>query len=407
MKETYRVLPVWAGDVSGIAGALYEFGGMTVIHDPSGCNSTYNTHDELRWYREPSNIFISGLNMKDAVLGNDERFIRDILDAQNALPSRPEFIALCNSPVPWLNGTDFEAIAGILERKTGIPSFYVPSNGCHDYARGAGLAWQRLLQKFLGERKNTAAKACVRRKEGEAISVNVFGMMPLDFAAEGSALSLEKLLRKRGLRIRTALADGNTCSFRRLPDMAEADVSLVLSKAGLPPAKYLSDRYGIPYVIGVPLDDEDDPTLQQLVTAGFKGAALREKEPENEAPDSRPPVIFLTEPVLGASLASMVRRRTGRKTIVVDPLETDPSVRIPGVDAAHFGEEEIEAFLTSFPDADLVCDPMYDNILPEPDRTRRIFLPTLALSGRIYRNHFVNYFDRGISDRLVRLLLSG
>ena len=53
MKETYRVLPVWAGDVSGIAGALYEFGGMTVIHDPSGCNSTYNTHDELRWYREP------------------------------------------------------------------------------------------------------------------------------------------------------------------------------------------------------------------------------------------------------------------------------------------------------------------------------------------------------------------
>ena len=118
-------------------------------------------------------------------------------------------------------------------------------------------------------------------------------------------------------------------------------------------------------------------------------------------------MIFLTEPVLGASLASMVRRRTGRKTIVVDPLETDPSVWIPGVDAAHFGEEEIEAFLTRFPDADLICDPMYDHILSEPDRTRRIFLPTLALSGRIYRNHFVNYFDSGISDRLVRLLLSG
>ena len=44
MKKTYRILPVYTGDVSGAASALYELGGMTVIHDPSGCNSTYNTH---------------------------------------------------------------------------------------------------------------------------------------------------------------------------------------------------------------------------------------------------------------------------------------------------------------------------------------------------------------------------
>ena len=42
MRKTYRILPVYTGDVSGAASALYEFGGMTVIHDPSGCNSTYN-----------------------------------------------------------------------------------------------------------------------------------------------------------------------------------------------------------------------------------------------------------------------------------------------------------------------------------------------------------------------------
>ena len=59
MKEAYRILPVCAGDVSGIASALYELGGMVVIHDPSGCNSTYNTHDEIRWYDQESYIFIS------------------------------------------------------------------------------------------------------------------------------------------------------------------------------------------------------------------------------------------------------------------------------------------------------------------------------------------------------------
>ena len=60
MKEAYRILPVCAGDVSGIASALYELGGMVVIHDPSGCNSTYNTHDEIRWYDQESRRYRGG-----------------------------------------------------------------------------------------------------------------------------------------------------------------------------------------------------------------------------------------------------------------------------------------------------------------------------------------------------------
>ena len=415
MKETYRVLPVWAGDVSGIAGALYEFGGMTVIHDPSGCNSTYNTHDELRWYREPSSIFISGLNMKDAVLGNDDRFISDILDTVGSLPARPEVIALCNSPVPWLNGTDFEAIAAILEHKSGIPSFYVPSNGCHDYARGAGLAWKKLLQTFAGRPETfagggqgeaTAEQFDSGKTDDGAVSVNVLGMMTLDYAAEGSAHSLETLLRKRGFRIQSCLGLGDFADLRRIPDCTRADVSLVLSKAGLLPARYLRDKYGIPYVTGVPLADESDPVLKSLGDEKPQ-SDFNEKRHADGEQDSHSPVIFITEPVLGASLAAMVRRKTGRKTIVIDPLETDPSAQIPGVDASLFGEEEIEAFLARFPDADFICDPMYDSILPHENRTRRVFLPTLALSGRIYRKHFVNYFEKGMSDRLLGALASG
>ena len=98
MKEAYRILPVCAGDVSGIASALYELGGMVVIHDPSGCNSTYNTHDEIRWYDQESYIFISGLNMRDAILGNDRKFIDDIVEAAGELDPKPCFIAICNSP---------------------------------------------------------------------------------------------------------------------------------------------------------------------------------------------------------------------------------------------------------------------------------------------------------------------
>ncbi|MBR5753288.1 MAG: hypothetical protein IKX83_02260, partial [Clostridia bacterium] len=40
----------YTSDLSGVCSALYELGGLLVMHDASGCNSTYATHDEPRWY---------------------------------------------------------------------------------------------------------------------------------------------------------------------------------------------------------------------------------------------------------------------------------------------------------------------------------------------------------------------
>ena len=81
MRQSYRMIPVYTADVSGVCSALYELGGMTVMHDPSGCNSTYNTHDEIRWYDQDSLIYISGLTEIDAIMGNDEKFLDDIKEA--------------------------------------------------------------------------------------------------------------------------------------------------------------------------------------------------------------------------------------------------------------------------------------------------------------------------------------
>ena len=73
MRQSYKIIPVYTADVSGVCSALYELGGMVVMHDPSGCNSTYNTHDEIRWYDQDSLIYISGLTEIDAVMGNDAK----------------------------------------------------------------------------------------------------------------------------------------------------------------------------------------------------------------------------------------------------------------------------------------------------------------------------------------------
>lgn len=119
MKRTNRILPVYAADISGICSALYELGGMTVMHDASGCNSTYTTHDEPRWYSMDSMVYISALSELEAVMGDDEKLVRDIVDA--ALNLCPAFICMGGTPIPMMMGTDFKGIARMIENKTGIP----------------------------------------------------------------------------------------------------------------------------------------------------------------------------------------------------------------------------------------------------------------------------------------------
>ena len=82
MKRINRILPVYAADISGVCSALYELGGMTVMHDASGCNSTYTTHDEPRWYSMDSMVYISALSELEAVMGDDDKLVRDIVDAE-------------------------------------------------------------------------------------------------------------------------------------------------------------------------------------------------------------------------------------------------------------------------------------------------------------------------------------
>lgn len=116
-----KVISIYAADTSGVCSALYELGGMTVVHDASGCNSTYATHDEPRWYDRKSMIYISALTEADSVMGNDGKFIRDVAKAAGELS--PKFIAICGSPMPAMTGFDYSSAAEEIERETGLITF--------------------------------------------------------------------------------------------------------------------------------------------------------------------------------------------------------------------------------------------------------------------------------------------
>lgn len=241
MRQAYRIIPIYTSDVSGVCSALYELGGMVVIHDPSGCNSTYNTHDEIRWYNQDSLIFISGLTEIDAVMGNDEKFLSDIKEAAGEL--HPKFIALVSSPIPFMNGTDFPALAKVLETETGIPAFAVPTNGMHDYVYGAGKALEEIARRFVPEQ--------MEDRNGSERTVNLLGATPLDFGPISKVEELKKNLEQYEWKVISTWAMED--SLEDLAQAGKAEMNLVISSVGLRAAKMLKEKYGTPYVIGTPL----------------------------------------------------------------------------------------------------------------------------------------------------------
>lgn len=379
MRQSYRIIPIYTADVSGVCSALYELGGMTVMHDPSGCNSTYNTHDEIRWYDQDSLIFISGLTEIDAIMGNDRKFIDDIEHAAREL--HPKFIALAGSPIPFMNGTDFPAIARVIETETGIPTFAVPTNGMHDYIYGAGIALEEIAKRFTEEAdtKNAIQKPKIRFRR----SVNLLGVTPLDFGPQKNVEILKENLHKYGWNVLSTWAMGDP--LETLQMAGNADVNLVVSAVGLRAAKVLQEKFGTPYVIGTPNEWLAENISKRMENAieQLSGAFIPEAVYLKERMQKNAEITLIGEPVTMGSLAAGIEKVYGRSARVFCPLKECEKL-IGEKDAIVLGEEAMEEALK---DAKIiVADPLYKSICPP--KCEFYELPHVAFSGRIFLSRF-------------------
>lgn len=404
MRQAYRIIPIYTADVSGVCSALYELGGMTVMHDPSGCNSTYNTHDEIRWYDQDSLIFISGLTDIDAIMGNDEKFLRDIEDVAEEL--KPKFIALASSPIPFMNGTDFPGLARALTVETGIPAFSVPTSGMHDYVYGAGLALSEIARHFTG--------AAEKRKR----KLNLLGVTPLDFGPQPMVDAMKRRLEKYGWEILSTWAMGDT--LEDLSHAGEAEVNLVVSSVGIPAANVLREKFGTPFLVGTPVEGYEDEISDALEKAAGSFYEAFEYKKENPAekngtqisgrqeelwkvtPDQviylrkkdsplsgfipTPDITLIGEPVTMGSLAAAIEQKCGKKVQLLCPLEITEGL-LRQEDEVIRGEEAMEEKLKTA--RIIVADPLYRPICPESATFYE--MPHIAFSGRIYLKNLYNF----------------
>ena len=294
----------YTADVSGVCSALYELGGMTVIHDPSGCNSTYSTHDEPRWFDTDSLMFVSGLDEMTAVLGDDNVLIDDVDHAVRDL--EPRFVTLCSGSIPHIIAFDCKGVAHLLEKRTGVPMLPVATTGNRSYVAGVGAALTEWVKRFADPAESpyrgapsgspdcsantlegaAVPEACAGKKaEGVAVpeafgsetfSVNLLGVTPLDFSINGNVDALRKVFEDAGIPVNCCAAMGE--SFDSLRHIFCASVNVIVSSCGRRLARYMEQTAGIPYVEGTPIGAYGAARLPELAKEAYekKRASLEE-----------------------------------------------------------------------------------------------------------------------------------
>ncbi|MBO5160248.1 MAG: oxidoreductase [Lachnospiraceae bacterium] len=367
MKQTARIISTYSADTFGVCSALFELGGMVVMHDASGCNSTYTTHDEPRWYDMDSMVYISGLSEMEAIMGDDEKLISDIAEAAESL--QPRFIAIAGTPIPTMTGFDFTAVAELVEERTGIPTFGFPTTGMNTYVYGASMAFEGIARRFI---KRNVEKTV-------HLSVNILGLTPLDFSVNGADASIVKFLEEEGFEVISKWAMGST--LEELSEAGRASVNLVVSATGLGAAKALKEMFGTPYVVGTPIGKAYQKELKEaLIDAAEKG--------ETEVKVSNLPsceIAVIGEGITSLSLAQAIELEYGRGVKVLCATECEKGF-LREKDVITPDEEDVIEALKGI--RMVIADPLYRPICPAD--AKFIPLPAENFSGRIYRNEIPN-----------------
>ena len=378
--HTHVFTSTYTADVSGVCSAMYELGGMTILHDPSGCNSTYTTHDEPRWYDSKSLMFVSGLDEMTAVMGDDSVLIRDAVRA--AADLKPRFITLCGASIPHIISFDFKGVARLIERETGIPVLPVATDGLRSYISGAGLAFREWIRRF-GDPEDAGREDAGQKDAGLAerlrqYGVNLLGVTPIDFSRQEIVDAMKQAFTDAGIPVNTCFAMGD--SFETLTGVYRGAVNVVVSSAGRIPARFMKGAAGIPFVEGLPLGREMTARLLAAVretAADGKDRRIFEEPGTGEKGAGR--ILVIGEEIFSRTLAAAL----GGEALGAEALwpSTDE-----GLDEDILMEKVNAARL-------VIGDPLFRTVLRNPE-TKFSEFPHEGYSGRIFRDRIPVFTGR-------------
>ncbi len=379
MEALYKVLPPFAPDYSGVCSALFELGGILVVHDGGGCTGNCTGYDEPRWYGSTSAVFSSGLREIDAVVGDDEKLLLKLENSTKNLKRR--FIAIVGSPAPMVIGTDYAALARLLSKKLKMPVLTFDTKGLDYYDTGASMAFLELARQFVEPTSDKIVD-----------SVNIIGATPLDIGSRNLPAKLTNMLAAAGCRIVSSWSMGATLDD--IAQAARACLNIVISHSGLEAARYMEREHGMPYIADIPIGRA--PSLRFIGAIrsllGLNGESNFSINDDHEVHGIVRKALVIGEQLTSNAIRNCLRMDMRVPDVTVASFFGMESMLMEKGDAGLSCEDAL-ADLTRNHSYDVVVgDPLYRDLIEPSTHCRFIDFPHIAVSSRIYWDKELDYF---------------
>ena len=313
-------------------------------------------------------VYCSGLRELDAVLGNDEKFIQNICEAAKEM--HPNFIALVGSPVPMVIGTDLAGMAAWIEDETGIPAFGFPTTGLGLYPSGAFLAGKTLLQHAWKTDKKH------QMRDG----MNILGDLPLDFAGTDFMERFQALMQERNIPVQASLFD--RADMDQVSKVASARWNTAVSYSGALLGVWLWQTRKMPCITGFPMSNATAERWHSLAREGQQHGGITAWGIQKELCGRGDGILILGDQMTANSLRAEIFYATWKRSCVGLPFGAQTESLGTG-DLILKNEAQIQSAVNDPEITVIIGDPLYRQLLDEPEKKR--FLPLLhyAVSSKV------------------------
>ncbi|WP_319507845.1 nitrogenase component 1 [uncultured Methanolobus sp.] len=239
MNSHAKVSPV-PSDYFGILWALAGVKDIMILeHGPTG-NARYNLMNFRAMDRQSprKKLFSTGLKEDELILGSDEKIATAVKEIDTLYS--PDVIALVATCVSKVVGVDLEGIAAELQPDVNARLLVFGGGGfVGNYTDGIRDVFTTLVREFATEKTSM-----------DEMYANIIGPSIDTFNSASDNSEIERLLCLLGIRVNTILsASTDIESIKSLPNAA---VNIVTNESGLEAARLLEERFGTPYIYGLP-----------------------------------------------------------------------------------------------------------------------------------------------------------
>jgi nitrogenase molybdenum-cofactor synthesis protein NifE len=226
-------------DYFGVLWGLSGIEDLVVLEHGSPGTCSYNAFNYRIMNRQSpkGKLFTSGMDQDDVVMGRDDKIVEAVRELDYDL--HPEIIALVATGVTSVIGLDLCGIIEEIQPQTRARLISFPHGGfAGDYNQGIKEVFRVMMDQV------------VEPAQHRPFSVNIIGPTIDSFNNVSDLAELVRMLTILGAEVNTVF----TCQtdVKGIRNMASASLNLVTRDLGLEAARVLKERFGIPYLYGLP-----------------------------------------------------------------------------------------------------------------------------------------------------------